>query len=282
LNFAKPTAELWIPDNTPDVEALSRCTHVAIVAHQDDIEIMAMEGVLECYRNPDKWLLGLVVTDGSSSARTGPYANYTNDEMKAVRRTEQKQAAFLGEFGAQGFLDYTSAEIKDAADARARQDIAALIAATKPKVVYTHNLADKHPTHIGVALRTIEAIRSLPVGKRPAKLLGCEVWRDLDWMMDDDKVVMRLDSRENLQMAMVGVFDSQIAGGKRYDLATMGRRRAHATYHDSHAVDASSLINFAMDLTPVIQDDMLNISDYVLAHVERFAASVRDTIAQIQ
>jgi len=39
---------------------------------------------------------------------------------------------------------------------------------------------------------------------------------------------------ENLQFALLGVFESQIAGGKRYDLALMGRRRANATYFESH------------------------------------------------
>ena len=35
--------------------------------------------------------------------------------------------------------------------------------------------------------------------------------------------------------ALIGVFDSQIAGGKRHDLAVLGRRRANATYNASHA-----------------------------------------------
>ena len=58
--------------------------------------------------------------------------------------------------------------------------------------MYTHNLADKHETHVAVALRTIAAIRGLPEEERPARLLGCEVWRDLDWMLDEEKVVLDL------------------------------------------------------------------------------------------
>ncbi len=67
----------------------------------------------------------------------------------------------------------------------------------------------------------------------PQRLVGCEVWRALDWMVDSDKVMMNLSAHENLQFALLGVFDSQIAGGKRYDLASMGRRRANATYFES-------------------------------------------------
>ena len=116
--------------------------------------------------------------------------------------------------------------------------------------MFTHNLADKHDTHVAVALQVIAAIRSLPASERPQKLYGCEVWRDLDWMVDSDKVAFDLSEHENLQAALLGVFDSQISGGKRYDLATMGRRRANATYYASHGVDVSRAMAYAMDLTP--------------------------------
>ena len=36
--------------------------------------------------------------------------------------------------------------------------------------------------HVGVTLKLIEAIRALPKAARPRQVLGCEVWRDLDWM----------------------------------------------------------------------------------------------------
>ena len=63
------------------------------------------------------------------------------------------------------------------------EDILALLQAAQPEVVYTHNLADKHDTHVGVTIKTIEAIRALPAAERPTHLFGCEVWRDLDWMV---------------------------------------------------------------------------------------------------
>ena len=72
-------------------------------------------------------------------------------------------------------------------------------------------------------------------------------------MLDDDKVAFDVTAHENLQAALLGVFDSQICGGKRYDLATMGRRRAHATYYASHGTDVAEGLTFAMDLTPLVQ-----------------------------
>jgi len=109
-------------------------------------------------------------------------------------------------------------------------------------------------------------------------LYGCEVWRDLDWMVDEDKVAFDCSAHENLQTTLVGVFDSQVSGGKRYDLATMGRRRAHATYHESHAVDQASLINFGMDLTPLIEDDTLDVVSFVRGHIDRFGNSVETAL----
>ena len=73
-------------------------------------------------------------------------------------------------------------------------------------------------------------------------------------MVDSDKVPFDLTAHESLQAALLGVFDSQIAGGKRYDLASMGRRRANATYFESHGVDVTQGLSYAMDLTPLIRD----------------------------
>jgi hypothetical protein len=127
---------------------------------------------------------------------------------------------------------------------------------------------------VAVALRTLKACRGLPPAKRPLKVIGCEVWRDLDWMADADKVAMAVDGHENLQAALMGVFDSQIAGGKRYDLASAGRRRAHATYFESHGVDQNQALIWGMDLTPLIQDPGLDPASFVQAHIQRFQADV--------
>lgn len=274
MKLSKANAELYIPDGATEAEALARTTHLAIGAHQDDLEIMALDGILRCFGQQDKWFCGVVVTDGAGSARSGVYAQYSDSEMREVRRREQKKAAYVGEYGSQFLLEHTSQEIRDPTNHVPVEDIRQILEATSPRTVYMHNPADKHPTHIAVALRVLLAIRSLPMNSRPHSLYGCEVWRDLDWMLDEDKVVFDLDSRPNLSNALVGVFDSQIAGGKRYDLATIGRRQAHATYHESHQVDASQMINFAMDLTPLIQDDSLSIKDHVLGHIDRFRTEV--------
>jgi LmbE family N-acetylglucosaminyl deacetylase len=277
MKFREAGAEIWVPDGVDQSAALKRVTHMGIGAHCDDIEIMCLEGVLAGFGNAEKWFMAAIVTDGATSPRDGGYANFTNEQMKAIRRVEQKKAAVVGEYSAVAFLDYPGAALANGA-AGPKSDLTALLAATRPEIVYTHNLADKHDHHVGVAMATIAAIRALPASDRPKKLHGCEVWRDLDWLSDDDKVVFRLDQRENIAASLIGVFDSQVTGGKRYDLATLGRRRANATYHLPRSVDAGSQVNFGMDLTPLIVDETLNPAEYVAGFVRRFAEDVGERI----
>lgn len=276
------TAELFIPDGLAEQEALARTTHLAVGAHQDDLEIMAYDGIVSCFQQPDQWFTGVVVTNGSGSPRAGVYARYTDTEMMAVRRTEQRKAAVVGDYAAQFLLDYPSGAVKDGANHGPVEDLLRILEATRPTVVYTHNPADKHDTHVGVMVKIVQAIRRLPADQRPKKLYGCEVWRDLDWMCDNDKVAFDVSDRENLQAALVGVFDSQVCGGKRYDLATLGRRRAHATYHASHGVDKTTGLTFAMDLTALVEDDALPIESILQARLDAFANEVLDRLRRAQ
>jgi hypothetical protein len=132
-----------------------------------------------------------------------------------------------------------------------------------------------------VALRVVAAIRRMEKMDRPQHLYGCEVWRDLDWMNDPDKVAFDLSEHENLQASLLGVYDSQITGGKRYDLASMGRRRANATYYESHGVDTATGMSYAMDLTPLIRDDGKEIGGFILEYIQRFSKDVEDRLARL-
>ncbi len=274
-------AEFYIPDNRQPDEAVSRTTHMAIAAHQDDIEFMAQDGILECFGKEDKWFYSVVVTNGAGSPRNGLYAEYTDEQMQSVRKLEQKKAAFIGEYGALALLDYPSGEVKDPKNTELVNELKNIISAARPKVIYTHNLADKHDTHLGVAAKVIRALRELPAEVQPEKLYGCEVWRSLDWVNDEEKLVFDVSAHPNIAASLLGVFDSQICGGKRYDLATTGRRLANATYYASHGTDMASSLMYAMDLTPLLQNPSLDIRDYISGYVDRFKADVRDRISKM-
>jgi LmbE family N-acetylglucosaminyl deacetylase len=279
MKFSHPQADVFVPaaDLTPEA-ALARTTHLAVVAHQDDIEIMAYHGIAECFGRSDRWFSGVVVTNGAGSPRTGLYADHTDAEMLAVRRREQRKAAYVGEYSIQLQLAHPSSDVKQHGHAAVQADLTAIFSAANADVIYLHQPADKHDTHVAVLAQCIQALRTLPPEKRPQKVLGCEVWRDLDWMVDADKQVLDVGAYPNVAASVVGVFDSQISGGKRYDLATAGRRLAHATYHTSHATDKFAGITWAMDLTPLVADPALSLTGYTLTYLERFK---QDVIARL-
>ncbi len=280
MNFHLATAEIYIPDQIPAESALSRTTHLCLAAHQDDIEIMAAQPILECFQQDDQWFTGVVVTDGRGSPRDNLYEHYTDEEMRLVRFKEQRKAAVVGEYAAQIMLDIPSREIKDISQHGTVDDMLVILHATRPRYVYTHNLADKHDTHVAVALRVIEALRKLDPAHRPERVVGCEVWRALDWMVDTDKVTMDVSAHENLQLALLGVFDSQIAGGKRYDQASMGRRHANATYWGSHGVDETTGLSYGMDMTPLMNDANLAPAEFVGQFIQRFAMDVQERVTR--
>jgi len=280
MKLHNPTAGIFIPDHKGLTDALPRITHLGIGAHQDDLEFMAFHGILKCFARDDQWFGGVTCTNGAGSSRSGPYAKFTDAEMMAIRRQEQNTAAVVGGYGAMLQLDYPSSAIKSPTAQELKEDLKAILTATRPAVVYTHNPADKHDTHIGVTVAALLAMRELPRDQRPQQVIGCEVWRDLDWLPDEEKVLMDVSGRDNLAAALNGVFDSQIAGGKRYDLGTLGRRAANATFFASHATDAATQLIFGIDLTPVVADESMDIVAFVCDFMDRFNAEVRQKLVQ--
>lgn len=241
---------------------------------------MAYDGIADCLDDPGKAFGGVVVTNGAGSPRTGAYAQMTDGQMQAVRREEQRTAARLGRYAIQVQLAHPSSHVKEPGHAGVVADLTAIFRGCLPEVVYLHNPADKHDTHVAVFLRCIEALRALHPSQRPARVLGCEVWRDLDWLVDADKVALDSGRRPELAAELLKVFDSQVTGGKRYDLAALGRRAAHATFHTSHATDRFQGITWAMDLTPLVINPELPVDDYVAGFVSRLETDVRARIGK--
>jgi LmbE family N-acetylglucosaminyl deacetylase len=281
MKFTNSNADIYVPDGIDVEKALERTTHLAIGAHQDDLEILAYHGIAECFGRTDRWFTGVVLTNGAGSPRTGIYGAYSDKDMQEVRRREQRQAAALGEYACQIQLMYTSSAVKTAGNNNAVKDLQAILEIARPGVLYLHNPADKHDTHVATLLRSLEAVRAIPAGMRPQKAYGVEVWRDLDWLVDEDKQVLPVDKYPNLAAALLGIFDSQISGGKRYDLATAGRRMANATYYATHETDVCSAMTYALDLTPLIQNEDLAVRDYILGKIGRFQAEILSRLERL-
>ncbi len=148
--------------------------------------------------------------------------------------------------------------------------------------IITGSAAAALPTVLAARASALTSTTPLPKDQRPEKIYGCEVWRKLDWLLAEDKEMLKVDNYPHLISALLAVFDSQISGGKRYDLAEEGLRRANATYFDSHTTDDTSLLTFAMDLTPLIKDDSLSVEDFTLNFIDRLKNDVRDRIRRFQ
>lgn len=271
--------DLFIPDHVSAPEAQARTSHLGIGAHQDDLEFMAFHGIATCYEQEGAWFSGITCTDGGGSARSGVFANKTDLEMQRIRADEQRCAAEIGQYSYVAQLGFESATIKDpAARGKLVDQLEQHLIYTQPEVLYTHNPADKHATHVAVFYAVIEALLRIPPYSRPKKVYGCEVWRDLDWLEPEDKMALDVSTYPELAEKLNACFASQIAGGKDYGKAVMGRRRANATFYDSHLIDTLDQLWFAMDLTPLIEDDAPTVKEFVEAKLGRFRKSVMDQL----
>lgn len=274
MKLTNEHADIFIPDGVGLEEALSRTTHLCIGAHPDDIELNCYPPIAECYGRNDCWFTGVTVTDGAGCAREGPFAACTDAEMVAVRCEEQRRTAAIGQYSAQFQLGYSSAIAKDPTDRSIIDDLRQILEIAQPQTVYLHNPADKHDTHVAVFLRSLAALRALPIEQRPQKAFAYEGWRNLDWLNDSEKVALDASKHTNLASELAGVFESQIAGGKRYDLAVAGRRQTNATFFDAYQVDATNALTWAMDVTPLVHVENLPVENFVLGFIERFQDDV--------
>lgn len=272
-DLLEQTADIFVPSGGDWRDALRSATHLAIGAHADDLEFMAFHGIEECHRGGGKFA-GVILTDGAGSVGGGT-------DLRETRRAEQREAAKIGGYAVVIQLGLTSAQLKNPKDNTAQTLLDEIFRYAQPQIVYAHNPADRHDTHVAACLRTIDALRGLPADRRPQRVYGCEVWRDLDWLSPDDRVRLDCGNDEKFASVLNAVFRSQIEGGKRYDLAVIGRRRAQATFDDAHRADEAEMITLALDLTPLLADPSLSVEEFTLAVIDRFRSDVRDRLARM-
>jgi LmbE family N-acetylglucosaminyl deacetylase len=241
---------------------------------------MSYNAIAECYGEESRWFSAVVVTDGSGSPRAGEYATVSNEEMQKLRQAEQDEAAAIGEYSAVVQLGYPSKSIINPESSLCVIDIAQIIEASTPEYLYTHNLADKHDSHVAVTLRVLEALRLLPNERRPRKVYAMEVWRSLDWLDDKAKVIFDTSAEPELAEKILSVFASQCDSGKRYDRATLGRRHANATFYDSHASDTLTSCTYGMDITELI--DNPDTYSYIARHIDALKYDVLERIVRVK
>lgn len=280
---------------------------MAIGAHQDDIEIMALDGIFKG-QSKDASFTAVVLADGAGCPKNQKYANLSPIEIMELRIGEQKKASEIGRYNALYLLKKSSKEIKEqglalsftdsgktwltkaesqnaedkkpvtenqsgvAENEIVQQIRQILLKNPKLDTLYIHNLCDKHPTHVSAAKLALFAVLSLPFECRPQRVVGCEVWRSLDWLNDEDKVVFNLDNPK-LAQQLLAVYESQNSA-KSYDLGAKGRRLANATFGESHSQNDASEIWLGMDLTALILPNAPSVSDFLKDKIRNFEISV--------
>jgi LmbE family N-acetylglucosaminyl deacetylase len=280
LALTRPGADVFVPDGAPAADALARVTHLGIAAHADDLEIMAYHGIRTGRTEPGARFGAVVCTDGAGAPRGGPHAGVSDEEMRTLRRDEQREAARRGGYAVAVQLDHPSASVRDGAAPEVVRDLSAVLAATRPRVVYTHNPMDAHVTHLGVCAAAIDAIRALPAAARPDRVFGCEGWRGLDWLSGADKTWLDLGGDDAAWSHLIGAFASQIEGGRPYHEGALGRARANGVFREAGEAGGRERLWLAIDLTPLVRDGAEDLADFVRARLDRFAREVMGALAR--
>lgn len=135
---------------------------LAVAAHPDDIEFMA-GGTIAAWVAQGCVVHYLLVTDGAGGSRD---PLLTQEQLAALRRREQREAAARLGVASVAFLGYRDAEVE--ATQALRLAIARVIRQTRPEVVLTfdphlHYRATliNHPDHIAVGASTLGAVMPL-------------------------------------------------------------------------------------------------------------------------
>ncbi|MDR1138398.1 MAG: PIG-L family deacetylase [Clostridiales bacterium] len=253
-----------------------RVKSIVVAAHFDDVEFMAYSAIAHSISSEDG-IAAVIVTNGGNSPRTGKYADTSDQDMVQLRIQEQLHAAQLAQYSKTTMLMYPSWVVKDCSP-QLIQQLADIISDDPDVVVYTHNPFDKHPTHVAVCKAVVAAIKSLPSLSRPKRLIGCEVWRGLDWMLDQYKIPMDTSDNHDFAKALFGVFESQIQGGKNYGNAVIGRWISNATFYDSHGVDKYTSLSYGVDMTPLATEQDMTLAQFAKRYLDDFANSVLDSL----
>jgi LmbE family N-acetylglucosaminyl deacetylase len=267
-----PTAHIFLGEAFKDHQsALQHTTHLAIGAHPDDLEVMAGEGILHAQTELDDHFYGVICTSGAGSVQTDGAPPLSDSQLVVQRQQEQERAARLGQYVGLTMLSFTSDEIKTGWNQNLIEQLTVLIERARPRVVYTHNLFDKHQTHVAVAAHVIEVLRRQ--SWKPQRFLGCEVWRGLDWLPDKQKVLLPI-TRPHLIGDLISCHASQTQGGKNYAEATIGRMAANATFFDAHVQDKVSHQLFAVDLLPLLENPAWSLQDFAQNQVNQLAQEI--------
>ena len=268
MDFSKEGAQIYIPDGVSLDEALERATHFGIGTHPDDLELLALPGIMAHFEDPkNNWFFGIVAGDGVGIPRPDGYD--TDHDYSIARAEEQKRVAFVGQYSGVALLNYPSSDIKHH-NPQIALELKGLIEKAQPKQAFIHDVvAEQHETHKILGHISIEVLRQLDAELRDnMDVYGGEVWGSLEWLNEADRVVFDVSKYYRLAGSLLHLYVSQLRT-KPYDDAFMARMRARATFREAHEADQMEAILYAIDMTPLIRQPTLDVVEFVQGFYDR-------------
>lgn len=248
---------------------------VCICAHPDDCEIMAIDGIQRGYRASKYTFACVVTTDGADAERAGRYTKMEDQRMAHIMMNEQKKAANIGRYHAVYFMNYSNEEARNQENEDIVNEYVEIIKELKPRVVYTHSILDRHPTHVAVAIKVINAIRSMKKGDQPKVLYGCESERNLDWLDPSKVVTFNVSKNMRLQRQLIACHKSSNAS-RDYINACIGRRLVNAVFNRDEKKKTAKLTTKAINMTTLLRRKDFPIKRYAMSFVDDLYTEIND------
>ncbi len=246
-------------------------THIAIAAHKDDGEMLALHGILNCY---DKGGFALIVlTDGGNCPKSGKYADVSYDDMAELRTEEQKRAATFGKYEKVYFLQLPSSSLETEFEEISSKVASIFNENPTIQYAYAHSLFDRHKTHINASKIAIESIRQSKYKGKIKMLYGVELWRDLDWIPENEQILLDVSGSKDFAMDLLSFFPSQNQS-KMYNKGFCGRVVANATFSNSHSNSLASEQIRAIDMTKLVFADKNAVRAFVDEQLGKFKQEI--------
>ena len=246
----------------PKARKEGKVKYLCFCAYPCDCEVMSIEGIQRGYR-AKKYTFACV-----SSSNLALDGKTNISEM-------QKKASEIGRYNSLYLLKYKLDDIKNPEDKGLVKEYAAIIKELKPRIIYTYSLFDKDPVRVAVAVKVINALRTMKRSQHPKVIYGCEVNRNFDWIKDEKIVYFDNSKNVRLQKQLVGVYKS-----KNYNFnlveSTIGKRLSNAGYFkDKNELKLSTR---AINMTTLLRRKDLPIKRFAMSFVDDLYTDINDSM----
>jgi len=246
----------------PKARKDGKVKYLCICAYPNDCEIMSIEGIQRGYR-AKKYSFACVST--SCFAKDG----------KTNIADFQKKASEIGRYNALYVLKHKFEDIKDSENEEIIKEYVELINEIKPRIIYTHSLLDNDPIHVAVAIKVINALRTMRRSQHPKVIYGCEVNRDLDWVKEEKLVYFDNSKNVKLQKQLIAVYKTKKDDSHLVESA-IGKRFSNAGFFTNKK--EYKLSTRAINMTTLLRRKDYPIKKFAMSFVDDLYTEINDAM----